>query len=190
MPLFRRERLHERMARLGGIDAEATPAQPVQVAPRWGETAPAHGIHRHREWDAIITVEAPELRGDELQFVVLEDGTILEEDNPTEQDLSVLADAVEMACGRPYRARAVRRRESTWAVGARRIRVTEIPEMDVGDDVTLTVRDGVREVVVDHGRWFGSVPSLEDLGGNGPEAYVIEATRLDGNLFEYRLTPL
>ena len=55
--------------------------------------------------------------------------------------------------------------------------------------VTLTMRGGVRELVVDRGRAFNSLPALEKLA-EGTDSYVIEASRLDGDLFEYRLTPL
>jgi len=188
VPLFRREKLHERLARIGGLEADLPAADPPDFTQRWRE-AGVHGVHRPREWDAVVTVDAPELRGDTLQFVTLEDGTILEEDNPTEQDLAALADAVEEACGPPYRAHALRRDGSSWAVGARRLRVAEIPDAD-GDELTLTMRDGMRELVVDRGRAFNTLPALEKLGEGQTGSYVIEASRLDGDLFEFRLTPL
>jgi hypothetical protein len=187
MPLFRREKLHERLARMGGLEAPAEPSEPVDFSQRLRD-ASMHGVTRPREWDAVVPIDAPDLRGDTLQFVVLEDGTILEEDNPTEQDLSDLADAVEQAVGPPYRAQAVRRFGNTWIVGARRLRLVEIPDSP-GDDLTLAMRDGAHELVVDHGREFGSIPALEQVGA-GRESFVVEAKRLDDDLFEYRLTPL
>jgi hypothetical protein len=188
MSLFRREKLHERLARIGGLEGDLPTADPPDLMQRWREPG-VHGVHRPREWDAVVTVDDPDLRGDTVRFVTLADGTILEEDNPTEQDLSVLADAVEEACGPPYRAHALRQDRSSWAVGARRLRVAEIPNAD-GDELTLTIRDGVRELVVDHGRAFNSLPALEQLGSGRTDSYVIEASRLDDDLFEFRLTPL
>ena len=48
VPLFRREPLHERLAREGGLDPRPLPeAGP----PGWMETG-IHGVPRHREWDA------------------------------------------------------------------------------------------------------------------------------------------
>ena len=73
-------------------------------------------------------------------------------------------------------------------MGARRLRLLEIPDAP-GDELTLTLRDGSYELVVDHGRAFGSVPTLEELGA-GRDSFVVEATRLDDDTFEYRLTPL
>lgn len=186
MALFRREKLHERLARAAEVEAHAGTGT-IDPRPRLTE-AGIHGLARPREWDGVVIVDAPELRGDALQFAALQDGTILEEDNPTEQDLSGLADAVEQAIALPYRAQAVRRQGSTWVVGARRLRLAEIPDAP-GEEMTLTVRDAVRELVVDRGRAFGSIPALEALGGRH-EAFVVEATRLDEDTFEYRLTPL
>ena len=88
MPLFRREKLHERLARIGGLDASEQSA-PADSPLRWKD-ASIHGVIRPREWDTVVTLLAPDLKGDAFQFVVLDDGTILEEDNPTEQELSVL----------------------------------------------------------------------------------------------------
>ena len=186
MPLFRREKLHERLARLADFEATATD-EPIDTRPRWGEVG-IHGVARPREWDRVLTVDAPELRGDRLQFVVLDDGTILEEDNPDEQDLSPLADAVEGAVTPPCRAQGVHRHGSTWGVGARRLHLVEVPDAP-GDDITVTLLNGIHQLVVDHSRGFGSVPALEKIT-EGLRSYVLEASRLDADTFEYRLTPL
>ena len=39
-----------------------------------------HGIARPREWDAVVTADAPGLRGDAVVFVALPDGELLVED--------------------------------------------------------------------------------------------------------------
>jgi hypothetical protein len=187
MPLFRREKLHERLARIAGIDAEPAVDTPIDPRPRWSEVG-IHGVPRPREWDGVATVDAPELRGDALQFATLEDGTLLEEENPIEQDLTVLADAVEETVEPPYRAQAVRRHGATWVVGTRRLRLVDIPEAP-GNDITVTLLNGTHELVVDRERGFGSVPALEKLGA-GHSSYVLEAKHLDGDTFEYRLTVL
>jgi hypothetical protein len=187
VPLFRREKLHERLARIGGLEDDLVESEASDPAQRWTQPA-MHGIARPREWDCVVSVEDPDLEGTSIRFVVLSDGTILEEENPVEQDLSPLADAVDDACSPPYRAHALRRDTSGWAVGARRIRVAEIPDAG-GDELTLTMREGVRELVVDHERAFNSNPAIEKLGA-GADSFVIEASRLDDDLFEYRLTRL
>lgn len=182
--LFRREKLHERLARLGGVDARLEEA--IDLRPPW--PTGIHGIARPRDWDTVIPLDAPDLRGDSLQFVVLQDGTILEEDVPGEQDLSGLADVVEEDVHPPYRAHAVRRYGTVWVVGARRLRLVEVPNAP-GDEITLAMRDGAHELMVGHLREFGSIPALEAVGA-GRDSFVVEAKRLDDDLFEYRLTPL
>ena len=73
MSLFRRkESLHERLAREGGLVEREPPAP-------WREVG-VHGMQRPREWDATHTVEAPGIEGDAATFVVLPDGSVLVED--------------------------------------------------------------------------------------------------------------
>ena len=181
MPFWRREEpLHERLAREGGL----TGPPPHDPHPRWGEVG-IHGVHRQRAWDAVATVDAPELDGTEARFVTLEDGSVLAETD--DLDLEPLADALEGSIAPPYRAEAVRREGTLWAVAARRIQVHAVPEAVDGDRVVLTNRDGVRSVEVDGSAAFGSIPTLERLVG---ENAVVVARRLDDALWEIELTLL
>jgi len=178
----KREPLHEQLARDGGM----TPAEhgPLDTAPRWGEVG-IHGVHRQREWDAVAIAEAPELEGDEARFVVLVDGSILAETDDLE--LETLAAALEGALEAPYRAEAVRRGDGLWAVAGRRVQVVEIPEEVDGDRATLTLRDGARTLELDGMTAFGSIPTLERLGGDD---VVVTALRLDETLWEVELNRL
>ena len=54
---------------------------PHDPGPHWGEVG-IHGLHRQREWDALTTVDAPEVVGDELWFVALADGRTVVEEGP------------------------------------------------------------------------------------------------------------
>jgi hypothetical protein len=86
----------------------------------------------------------------------------------------------------PYRATAIRRGETQWAVAAHGLRVVELPEPG-GDEVELVIRGDERTLVVDGNRSFGTIPELEKLAeGNA----VIRAARLDGALWEIRVDPL
>lgn len=85
-----------------------------------------HGVHRQREWDTVVTVDA-ELPGDAVHFAALPDGTLVVEEDVPDGSLTPLADAVEAAIQPPYRAQAVRRGERVWAVGANRIEVRAFP---------------------------------------------------------------
>jgi hypothetical protein len=96
---------------------------PHDVGPHWGEVG-IHGMHRLREWDAVVTVEAAGPAEDELEFVALPDGRAV----PAEA--AALVAALEQE--QPYRARAVRRGDLLWAVAIRRIRVEE--RLEPGDE--------------------------------------------------------
>jgi hypothetical protein len=184
--LFRRTQpLHERLARLGGLVPD--PVRPPDLLGRLGG-AGIHGLHRLREWDAVATVESPPLHGERAVFVALADGTLVVEEG--DGDFAPLAETVEAQLAPPYRAEAVRRHEELWAVAARAIDVVELAEDPSGDEVTLTVRGGERELLVDGARTFGSIPTLERLAEGRFDAYALRAARLDGDLWEVEVSPL
>ena len=186
MPIFRREPLHERLAREGGMGMPHD-QPPHDVRPRWGTVA-IHGLHRLREWDAVGTVVLPELPGEELEFVTLPDRTVVVEEELPDEALSTLAETVEASLEPPYRARAVRREGGVWAVAAKTIDVAAVEGLE-GDEVELAVQGGRRTLVVDGQAVFGSVPALEALAAE-VEEYVIRASRLDGDVFEVELSVL
>jgi hypothetical protein len=178
--LFRRKPLHQRLAEEGGLVERSTVPLFTGVIPETG----IHGIPRERLYDAVATTEAPDAAGDSARFVGLEDGSLLIEEG--DGDLTALADAIEHEIARPYRATAVRRGESTWAVAAHRLRVIELPEPG-GDEVELALRGDDKTLVVDGNRSFGTLPELEQLADGDA---VIRASRLDGTLWEVRVDPL
>jgi hypothetical protein len=180
MGLFRRKPLHQRLAEEGGL-VEAKPGPLFSgVIPETG----IHGIPREREYDAVITTEAADLEGSSARFVGLEDGTLVIEEG--DGDLTVLAEAIEREVKTPYRATAVRRGETQWAVAAHSLRVVKLPEPG-GDEIELVVSGEERTLAVDGNRSFGTMPELERLAeGNA----VVRAARLDGNLWEVRVDPL
>jgi len=180
--LFRRSKpLHERLAEEGGL-VERSPRRPLFTGVI-GE-AGIHGVPREREYDAVVTTDAPDAEGSTARFVALEDGSLLVEEG--DGDLTPLADAIEQEVKRPYRATAVRRGETQWAVAGRALRVVKLPEPG-GDEVELAIRGDERTLVVDGNRSFGTLPELEALAGGDA---VIRAARLDGDLWEVRLDPL
>jgi hypothetical protein len=186
---FRRsEPLHERLAREGGLmtDEPAFGRPPV-----WQEVG-IHGVPRPREWDAVVTAEAPRLGVGELEFVVLPDGTLVVDDSLDLEPGSIdpLAAALETELHPPYRARAVWRGGSRWGVAARRIEVAELPEEIPGDEVVLSVAEGQQSLTVDGEPSFGSVRSLERLGAERGRAFVIRAERLAERMWEIEVTLL
>jgi hypothetical protein len=201
IPFRRRRPLHRRLAEQGGMVADldqfeprppATPATAAEPPGLDGEARGAAGIHgvpRRRRWDTVTTVEAPELHGDARRFVALPDGSLIVGEDDAADGLEPLADAVERAVPPPYRAEAVRRSATAWAVAARRIEVVQIADLE-GAEVELAVSGGERVLRVDGRTTFGRIPALERAGeGRGPE-YVVRASRLDGDIWEIEASPL
>lgn len=180
MGLFQRKPLHQRLAEEGGLVERSTVPLFTGVIPETG----IHGIPRERQYDAVATTEAPDATGDSARFVGLEDGSLLIEEG--DGDLTALADAIEHEIACPYRATAVRRGETTWAIAAHRLRVIELPEPG-GDEIELVLNGEEKTLVVDGNRSFGTMPELEQLAGGNA---VIRAARLDGGLWEVRVDPL
>jgi hypothetical protein len=178
--LFRRKPLHVRLAEEGGLVERSTVPLFTGVIPETG----IHGIPRERQYDAVAATDAPDAEGSSARFVGLEDGLLLVEEG--DGDLTPLADAIEQEITRPYRAKAVRRGETQWAIAAHRMRVVELPEPG-GDEVELVVRGEEKTLVVDGNRSFGTMPELELLADGDA---VIRASRLDGTLWELRVDPL
>ncbi len=209
MPLFRRrEPLHARLAREGGLNA---PPPDLDPRPRLLETG-IHGIQRPRSWDVTLVADAAGIDAAEATFVALPDGTLLVEDGPpglaagesvdspgdggsaddasSPSSLQALADAVETELRPPYRAHAVRRGETLWAVEARRIEVLELPGAPDGDTLDLTRADETTELRVDGERIFGTLPALEARGAREGRDFAVHAERLDGDLWEVRAAAL
>jgi hypothetical protein len=178
--LFRRKPLHQRLAEEGGLVERSSVPLFTGAIPEAG----IHGIPRERQYDAVAATEAPDVEGDAARFVGLEDGSLLVEEG--DGDLTPLAEAIEQEIARPYRATAVRRGQTTWAVAAHRLRVVEVPEPG-GDEVELVVNGDEKTLVVDGNRSFGTIPELEQLADGN---VVIRAARLDNTLWEVRVDPL
>ena len=188
MGLFgRREPLHVRLAREGGLNPRDE-AQQVDPRPAWQE-AGIHGIPRAREWDATLTVEAPDVEGHRATFVAPPDGSLLVEDGP-DTSLEPLAAAVEKELPPPYRARAMRQSETLWAVQARRIEVLKLKNPPEAETLDVTHTGDETELKADGQRVFGSVRELEERGAREGREYSVHAERLDGDLWEVKASAL
>jgi hypothetical protein len=188
MPWWRREALHEKLAREGDLILERDGRE--RERPPWDKVG-IHGLAMPRQWDAVVTVQAPDLEGGEAAFVTLPDGTVLPEDETPQDGLGALARAVEETLAPPYRAEAVRRTEEVWAVAARSIDVAALPVGTPGNAVTISAQHGDRTTLVDGEEWFASLPALEALARErNLTDFVLEANRLHGELWEVRISPL
>ncbi len=185
----RRKPLHEELAE--GTELLEWQSNYEPVTPPWfaGTLDVLHG-GRPRRWDAVATAEAPGLDGDEIEFSVLPDGTVLVDDAVPEGALATLADALEQSLSPPYRAVAVRRAGDLWGVAGNRIEVIEVPEDVPGDTVSLAVQDGERTLLLDDRPAWESIPTLEAYGAASHAEFVLRAERLDGDLWAVKVNPL
>jgi hypothetical protein len=183
-----RRRPENETAEVGLSGAVEWPSRYEPIRPLIPE-AGVTGVPRQREWDAVVFAEAAGIRDDPVVFVALPDGDLLVEVGDEPGDLTPLAEAVERECSRPYRAQAVRKDGDRFAVGVVAIEVAALPGT-AGESVTLTVREGVRELEVDGRRGPGRDEGLERLGARAGRSFVVRAERLQDDLFEVRVDRL
>jgi hypothetical protein len=191
---FRRERpIHQQLAREGGLDyardlADLTPREPIDPRHPFWQVVGIHGIPREREWDAVASAEAPGLPGDEVEFVVLPDGSLVVDEDSPDGTLAPLADALSLPA--PYHAFGLRQDADVWSVAAKRVQVVEVPEHVEGDEIQLVVTDETRTLVVDDMPSSASIPSLEAFAAEQFGSFVLRASRLDDLLWEVTVIPL
>jgi hypothetical protein len=147
------------------------------------------GLARSREWDAVVTAAAPGAEGDEIELVVLADGTVVAERSTVAVDPGPLVTALAEAIVPPYRALGVRRPE-LWVVGAVSIATVELADDVRGDEIEV-VRDAAGvNVRLDARPAAEQVPELERLGEARAASYVVRARRLAGRTFEVEVEAL
>jgi hypothetical protein len=202
---FRRkqETLNEKLLREAGLDpaqtlGDTTPApeqQPEAQPPPLDRAFNSDGLpHRlalgPKEWDATAAVQAPALAGDHIEFTTIPNGDVIVSEEAGNADLSPFADAVEQHVSPPYRATAVRQDGSLWGVGAKRIQVAEIP-FPQGERLQFSRTGDDREFHVDSEPSHAPVPpELERIGEPLGDSFYVEAQRIDGDLWEVRVSPL
>jgi len=147
------------------------------------------GAPRSSEWDAVVSVEAPDIPGDEVHFVTLEDGTVVVDEAVPDGCLAPLADAVERELRPPYRAEAARHEHDVWAVGATRVAVATLPGTVDGDVIELTSYGGERSCSID-GRPCEPFRALEILGEQVGPDFALRADRLDESTWVVDCKPL
>jgi hypothetical protein len=197
--LFRRrnETLNEQLLREAGLDpaqvlgdspAPAAVEAPRSLVARLG--VPDGAGVSPKEWDAAVTVSAPGLAGDRIEFTTIPNGDVIVGAETGDADISPLADAVERRIDPPYRAIASRQEGDLWAVGAKRIAVAQIPFPD-GDKLELSRHGDDEELRVDGERSDEAVPpELERVGDAAGGDFYVEAERIDGDLWEVKVTTL
>jgi hypothetical protein len=136
-----------------------------------------------------LTATAPGLAEERIAFTTLPDGDVLIDEEQGDGDVSALADAVEKELGPPYRAIAARQDGDLWAVLANRIEVRRL-EFPRAETLELSRKDSWQELRVDGEPSMGRAPELERLGERVGRDFFVKAERLDGELWEVRVTAL
>ena len=206
MGIFRRrkeETLNEQMLREAGLDEpepaeETSPPEPLDPyagsypADATGGIVPAsldRAMARPAVWDLVTTVTAPGITGDRVEFATLPSGDVIVDTETGTADLSPLADAVEKQLKPPYRVLARREDDDLWSIAARTIDVVELT-FDGGDEIELVENEGSTELRVDGKPWNQEIPELERAGETLGKDFVVQADRLDGDLWEIRASAL
>jgi hypothetical protein len=200
--LFRRkqETLNEQLLREAGLEpaqmlgAAPPPPQPQPVELPRSVLARAGVVDGSgvgpKEWDVAITVTAPALAGDRVEFTTIPNGDVIVDEESGNADLTTLADALEQHVSPPYRAVGNRQDGDLWGVGAKRIQVAHIPFPE-GDKLEFSQHVDYGELRVDGEPSESLVPPelgrLRELLG---DSFYVEAKRIDGDLWEVRAAAL
>ncbi len=185
MALLRRKKADEQLLReagLGRIELQQTPLLERLGVPTGRSVGAA-------EWDASVTAAAPGLAGDRIVFTTLPGGDVLVDEARGDADVSALVAAVERELAPPYRAMAGRQHGDLWAVLAQRIEVERIAWAH-GDSLELSRKDSWQELRVDGEPTTARAPALERLGERAGPDFFVKAERLDGELWEVRVSVL
>ena len=145
-------------------------------------------MHRPREWDSVALVDAPEPAGSSTRFVVLPDGSHIDEGDVDRTGVASIVHLIDHEP--PYRAEAVRRDGSTWAVGIRAILVVELPSSVLGDELELVWDGHERTTLVGGTPRLASVSELEVLAATRFDTWVVRAQRLRDEYWEVEIGPL
>jgi hypothetical protein len=102
-------------------------------------------------WDVVTSAHAPDLPGDTVSFVALEDGTLVVDDDIPDGSATPLAVAVETELRKPYEAAAVRRddEDGLWRVAAVNALIAPAAPDDAAERVDLARVGGEVTATVD-----------------------------------------
>ncbi len=145
-------------------------------------------MHRPRDWDSVVLVQAGGAPGPVERFVALPDGSNVVEETGDASTVDAVAEALDWE--RPYRAEAVRRDDATWAVGIRAIQVIELPASILGDELEIVWDGRERSTLVGGVPSLASVSELERLASARFDTWVVRATRLRDAYWEVEIGPL
>jgi hypothetical protein len=135
-------------------------------------------------FEASGVAEAPEIPGESVHFVALQDGTIVVDEEVPDGSLAPLAHLIEESLDAPYRAHAFREQGTLWNVGANQVEVVALPAAFVGESLDLTRVGGTWTLEVDGAASDADVSPLDELGDRAEgNDFAVHAERLDETLW-------
>jgi hypothetical protein len=140
------------------------------------------------EWPAIAAADVPELTGDEVHFIALADRSLVVDEEVPDDTLAPLAEEIEAVLEPPYRAVAVRKDATLWAVAAQSVHVVEL-DADA-DVIEIAVVAGERNATVDGEPKTTAFPELERLGEERGDDYALRAERIDDRTWVVDVWPI
>ena len=146
------------------------------------------GVGPGRTWDSAVAAHAPDLTGESVTFVALEDGTLVVNEDVPEGSLTPVANQIEEMVPPPYRAAAARNEGDVWTAVAEAVHIVELQGVG-SDEVELTVVGGERARAVEGEQTGNALPALDALA-DGQGDVAIHAERVDGDLFAVDVFPL
>ena len=146
------------------------------------------GVGPGRTWDSAVAAHAPDLTGESVTFVALEDGSLVVNEDVPDGSLTPVANQIEEMLPPPYRAAAARNEGDVWTAVAESVHIVELPGVG-SDEVELTVVGGERALTVDGEQTGNALPALDALA-DGQGDVAIHAERVDGDLFAVDVFPL
>jgi hypothetical protein len=152
------------------------------------EIAGVTGVGAGRTWDAVVSTHAPDLTGDAVTFVALEDGTLVVDQVVADGSLTPIAETLEEMVPPPYRAAAARTDNDVWTAVAESVQIVSLPGVE-GDAVDLTIVGSERTLTVDGEPTELAMQPLDDLAG-AHESVSVHAERVDGDLYAVDVFPL
>ena len=141
-----------------------------------------------RTWDAVAATDCPDLPGDTVTFLVLEDKTLVVSTDLADGLLDPLAAALEATVTPPYRAAAVRTKGTLWTSVAESMQLVPLPGV-AGDEIELSIVGGRRELIIDGEGSTVPVEALDALAEPHGDV-AMTAERADGDLFAVDVFPL
>ena len=146
------------------------------------------GVGPGRTWNSAVAAHAPDLTGESVTFVALEDGTLVVNEDVPDGSLTPVANQIEEMVPPPYRAAAARNEGDVWTAVAEAVHIVELQGVG-SDEVELTVVGGERALTVDGEQTGNALPALDALA-DGQGDVAIHAERVDGDLFAVDVFPL